>query len=97
LSNEPAEENATMHENPPPAKDRTAGMEAADRLLREKFPLPFRKSYWGGKTIFRDLFYENLGCSLLEAEEWVDTLERLGKIKFQQDPGESGQGTWEIL
>ena len=86
-----------MKENPPPGKDLAARMEEADRLLRERFPAPFRDSYLGGKTIFRDFFYENLGCSLLEAEEWVDTLERLGRIKFQQDMGKGGQGTWEVL
>jgi hypothetical protein len=86
-----------MKENPPAVNDRSAGMEEADRLLRERFPAPFRNSYLGGKTIFRDFFYENLGCSLLEAEEWVDTLERLGRIKFQPDPGKGGHGTWEIL
>jgi hypothetical protein len=59
-----------MKENPPPAKDRTAGMEAADRLWREKFPVPFRNSYLGGKTIFCDFVHENLGCSFLEAKEW---------------------------
>lgn len=85
-----------MKKNPPRAHDRATGMEEADRLLRERFPAPFRNSYLGGKTIFRDFFYEDLGYSLLEAEEWVDTLERLGRVKFQQDPGESGQGTWEI-
>jgi hypothetical protein len=81
----------------PLPNDLPAGMEEADRLLRERFPAPFRNSYLGGKTIFRDFFYENLGCSLLEAEEWVDTLERLGRIKFQPDPGKGGLGTWEIL
>jgi hypothetical protein len=86
-----------MKENPPFSNDIAARMEAADRLLGEGFPAPFRNSYLGGKTIFRDFFYENLACSLLEAEAWVDALERLGRIKFQQDPGESGQGSWEIF
>jgi hypothetical protein len=81
----------------PPANDLPARMEEADRLLRERFPAPFRNSYVGGKTIFRDFLYENLSCSLLEAEEWVDTLERSGRIKFQQDPGRGGHGTWEVI
>jgi len=86
-----------MKENPPPVNDLATRMEKANRLLKERFPSPFRNSYLGGKTIFRDLFYENLGCSLLEAEEWVDTLERMGRIKFQQDPAKGGHGTWEIF
>ena len=86
-----------MKANSPPTKDRAAVMEEADRLLRERFPAPFRSSYLAGKTIFRDFLYENLGCSLLEAEEWVDTLEGLGRIKFQHALGESGQGTWEVI
>jgi hypothetical protein len=51
---------------------------------------------WEGKPSF-NFFYENLSCSLLEAEEWVDTLERLGRIKFQQDLGKGGQGTWKVI
>jgi hypothetical protein len=86
-----------MRNTLPPANDLPAGMEEADRLLRERFPAPFRNTYLGGKTIFRDSFYENLGCSLFEAEEWVDTLERLGRVKFQPDPGKGGHGIWEIL
>ncbi len=86
-----------MKENPPPINNQAARMEEGYLLLSERFTVPFRNSYLGGKTIFRDFFYENLGCSLLEAEEWVDGLEGLGRIKFQQDPGESGQGSWEVF
>ncbi len=86
-----------MKENPPAANDRAEAMEGGDRLLRERFPAPFRNSYLGGKTVFRDFIYENLVCSLLKAEEVVDTLERQGRIKFQHDPGKGGQGTWEVI
>ena len=88
-----------MKENFPPVNDPAPRREEVGRLLRERFRAPFRHSYVGGKTIIRDFVYENLGCSLLEAEEWVDTLERQGGIKFQQDMEdmeEGGLGTWKI-
>ncbi|MGE5253376.1 MAG: hypothetical protein ACM3N7_05390 [Planctomycetaceae bacterium] len=85
-----------MKENFPPVNDLAPRTEEAGRLLRERLRAPFRHSYVGGKTVIRDFLYENLGCSLLEAEEWVDTLETQGEIKFQQDMEEGGLGTWEI-
>jgi hypothetical protein len=43
---------------------------------------PFRDTYRQGKTRIRDLLYEKMGFSLLEAEEIVDEMERTGKIVF---------------
>jgi hypothetical protein len=69
---------------------------SAYELISKNFANSFRDTYPRGKTLFRDLLYEKMGCSLLEAEELVDTLERNGKIKFIKFPKRKHFGTWEI-
>jgi hypothetical protein len=65
-------------------------------LIFKTFPGPFRDTYRQGKTRFRDLLYEKIGFSLLEAEEIVDEMERTGKIVFTRLQKGSRSGTWEI-
>ncbi len=65
-------------------------------LLCRTFPVPFQDTYRRGKTRLRDLLYDQLGCSLLEAEEMVDEMERSRKIIFTRLRKGSRFGTWEI-
>lgn len=40
------------------------------------------EGYLDGRTILRDAVQSRLGCSVLEAEELVDTLEASGYLRF---------------
>jgi hypothetical protein len=40
----------------------------AYKLISKNVAKSFRDTYPRGKTLFRDLLYEKMGCSLLEAE-----------------------------
>jgi hypothetical protein len=71
-------------------------LEEALNLLRGAFPIPIRSTYLKGKTGLRDFLYEKLGCSLMEAEAMVDTLENAARIEFKKDPGGVSSGTWEM-
>ena len=68
----------------------------AYELISKNVGNSFRDTYRRGKTFFRDLLCEKLGCSLLEAEELVDALEKNGKIEFILPPRRKRFGTWEI-
>lgn len=51
--------------------------------------LPGRHAdYLGGKTAMRDIVMEGRGCSSLEAETIVDTLEARGFIVFDETAGD---------
>jgi hypothetical protein len=65
-------------------------------LISGNFSSPFRDTYRRGKTRLRDLLYEKLGCSLLEAEAMVDEMERTGRILFSRSERGGLLGTWEI-
>lgn len=54
--------------------------------------------YLRGKTALRDRVANRLGCSELEAEELVDTLESRGFLRFDGDPTARSQvdSTWRI-
>ena len=65
-------------------------------LICRTFSSPFQDTYRGGKTCLRDLLYDQLGYSLLEAEEMVDEMERSGKISFARLRKGSRFGAWEI-
>ena len=73
-----------------------ARVNETSELLRTTFSGPFRNTYLGGKTAFRDFFYEKLGCSMMEAEAVVDLLEKTARIEFKKDSQGGGYGTWEI-
>ncbi len=47
--------------------------------------------YLRGKSTLRDLVEEQIGCSALEAEELVDTLESRGYLRFEGNPAERSQ------
>lgn len=42
--------------------------------------------YLRGKSVLRDIVQRLMGCSELEAEELVDTLELRGYLHFEADP-----------
>lgn len=68
----------------------------AYRLLLKGFASPFRETYLRGKTEFRDFVYEEMGCSLLEAEILVDALEKNKKIEFRRLRKGMRYGEWVI-
>ncbi len=54
--------------------------------------------YLRGRSYFRDVLTHELGCSDLEAEDLVDTLEMNGFLHFQGDPAErsEAESRWTI-
>mgnify|MGYP006954412179 CR=1 FL=1 len=68
----------------------------AHRLISKCFPSPWKSTYLRGKTELRDLLYDELECSLLEAETLVDALERNQKIRFEKSRTGSRFGTWTV-
>jgi hypothetical protein len=54
--------------------------------------------YLRGRSWFRDVLVEELGCSELEAEELVDTLENNGYIRFLGDPSvrSRAESRWSV-
>lgn len=55
--------------------------------------------YLRGRSYFRDVIGHELGCSDLEAEELVDTLEMNGYLRFEGDPSERSraESRWAVL
>lgn len=55
--------------------------------------------YLRGRSYFRDVITHELGCSDLEAEELVDTLEMNGYLRFEGDPSERSraESRWAVL
>lgn len=66
--------------------------------LRDRLPVGEPKGYLRGRSVLRDLVEANLGCSELEAEELVDTLEGRGYLQYLGDQRERSQAyaTWAI-
>ena len=52
------------------------------RGLRQRFGETLEEDYLDGRRVLRDAVAEELGCSALEAEELVDTLEAMGLLRF---------------
>jgi hypothetical protein len=50
--------------------------------LRRRYGRHLYASYLRGKTLMRDAVVEQLGCSTIEAEELVETLEMMGYVRF---------------
>lgn len=71
-------------------------MNLAYHLILKGLPDVIRDTYLRGKTRFRDVLYEKMGCSLLEAEILVDALEKDGKIEFRRFHKGRRYGTWKI-
>ncbi len=74
-------------------------MEVAERLRRHIPEGEPPVGYLRGRSYFRDVLAHELGCSELEAEELVDTLEMNGYLKFVGDPSVRSQAEsrWDIL
>ncbi len=54
--------------------------------------------YLRGRSYFRDVIVHEIGCSELEAEELVDTLEMNGYLRFEGDPSERSraESRWAV-
>ena len=54
--------------------------------------------YLRGRSYFRDVVVHELGCSELEAEELVDTLEMNGYLRFEGDPSvrSRAESRWDV-
>lgn len=54
--------------------------------------------YLRGRTAIRDAVVRRLGCSALEAEELVDTLEARGFLRYPADPSTRSHADlpWEL-
>jgi competence protein ComEC len=73
-------------------------MELAERLRRHIPEGEPPVGYLRGRSYFRDVLVHELGCSELEAENLVDTLEMNGYLKFAGDPSVRSQAEsrWDI-
>lgn len=73
-----------------------ASIAHAHFMILKGFSSPFRHTYQGGKTQFRDLLCKEAKCSMLDAERMVDSLERSNKIIFQKMHPMDIYGIWRI-
>lgn len=66
--------------------------------LRLEFMNDPPMGYLRGRTLLRNHLAQSYGCSALEAEELVDTLESRGFLHFNGDPSErsEAESTWSI-
>jgi competence protein ComEC len=73
-------------------------MEVAERLRRHIPEGEPPVGYLRGRSYFRDVLVHELGCSELEAETLVDTLEMNGYLKFAGDPSvrSRAESRWDI-
>jgi hypothetical protein len=73
-------------------------MSLAQRLRDRIPPTEPPVGYLRGRSYFRDLVQAELGCSDLEAEELVDTLEMNGYLKFLGDPSirSRAESRWDV-
>ncbi len=73
-------------------------MDVAERLRRHIPEGEPPVGYLRGRSYFRDVLAHELGCSELEAEELVDTLEMNGYLKFEGDPSvrSEAESRWDI-
>lgn len=51
-----------------------------------------------GRTAYRDAIVQRLGCSSIEAEMLMETLESRGFLRFDGDPNRQSEAdsTWEV-
>jgi competence protein ComEC len=72
--------------------------ELAERIQRHIPPNEPPVGYLRGRSYFRDVVAHELGCSELEAEELVDTLEMNGYLRFEGDPSvrARAESRWDI-
>lgn len=67
--------------------DLDAVSESIARLFGHRPPV----GYLRGKAVLRDAVEQALGCSALQAEEIVDTMESRGFLRFEGDPSERSE------
>jgi hypothetical protein len=75
-------------------------LEEVARMLQRHIP-PGEPpvGYLRGRSYFRDVIAHVLGCSEVEAEQLVDTLEMNGYLRFEGNPAKPSvaDSRWEIL
>ncbi len=73
-------------------------LDIAERLRRRIPEAEPPLGYLRGRSYFRDLLSSDLGCSQLEAEQLVDTLEANGYLRFRGDPSirAHAESRWEV-
>jgi len=73
--------------------------ELADRIRRHIPPNEPPVGYLRGRSYFRDVITHELGCSELEAEELVDTMEMNGYLRFEGDPSarSRAESRWTVV
>jgi hypothetical protein len=73
--------------------------ELTERILGHVPPTDPPVGYLRGRSYFRDVIAAELGCSALEAEDLVDTLQMNGYLRFEGDPASRSQAEsrWQIL
>jgi hypothetical protein len=67
--------------------------------VRRRLGSRLEASYLNGRTAIRDAVAAELGCSVFQAEELVDTLELQGFVSFPHLPDDthpSGRRFWHI-
>ncbi len=77
----------------------TIDLEELASLIRKHIPAGEPPvGYLRGRNYFRDVIQHQLGCSDLEAEDLVDTLEMNGYLQFHGDPSERSQAEsrWSV-
>ncbi|BDG06177.1 hypothetical protein [Anaeromyxobacter oryzae] len=70
----------------------------AERIKRHIPPTEPPVGYLRGRSYFRDVIVHEIGCSELEAEELVDSLEMNGYLRFEGDPSERSraESRWAV-
>jgi hypothetical protein len=76
-----------------PVEEVVIGARRAVDALHDAFGSLVDADYLPGKTLFRDALCERLGVTALQAEELVDELEAMGRLRFVSS--EEGIG-WHV-
>jgi competence protein ComEC len=73
-------------------------MELTERIRRHIPENEPPVGYLRGRSYFRDVIVHEIGCSELEAEDLVDTLEMNGYLRFNGDPSirSRAESRWEV-
>ena len=73
--------------------------DVAERIRRHIPPTDPPVGYLRGRSYFRDVLVHELGCSELDAENLVDTLEMNGYLVFEGDPSQRSQAEsrWVVV
>jgi competence protein ComEC len=92
---------ALLAERPHPSVVGYDDIDLADLAERIRQHIPPNEppvGYLRGRSYFRDVLVHEIGCSELEAEELVDTLEMNGYLRFAGDPSvrSRAESRWDI-